>query len=290
MALKRKFFKTNHVLSSFITAFTNRVIAREGDIFNKKLLDRAAKLAVKDLKRIQIKDTFLYPNFVSLLEKEKYQFITDFGVISENILNLLGHIELNEKILDELAWMRDNYIYNYHHTIASSALSTRLALDYFMDEDVAMEVAESSLVKDIGFGHIAKDVVNKTGRLSKREQLLLQEHPMYSALLIAHYYGEYKILPVEIALNHHEDKLGQGYPRGVIAGRIELHIVKFADTFDALITARPFRSYFDLEDAFMISEAEIKLGNLDASLLPLIRSYHINFKTFFNKDEKMALL
>jgi HD-GYP domain-containing protein (c-di-GMP phosphodiesterase class II) len=104
---------------------------------------------------------------------------------------------------------------------------------------------------------------------------------MYSALLLAHYYNDYKLLPVECALNHHEDMLGTGYPRGVIVDRIEIQIVKFADTFDALIAARPFRNYFSLDDAFLISEAEIKLGNLDASLLPLVRSYHLNFKTIF---------
>jgi len=289
MALKRKFFRQHFIVSSYITAFTNRVIAREDDVFNRELFENAVSMSRTDLKDIPIKDTFLYKNFENLLTKEKYQFITDWGLQLKSVLELIGNIPINEKILEELKWLHDKYDYTYHHSIASTALAARLAMDYFLDEKIATEVAEASLFKDIGLGHIPEEVVNKSGRLNKKEQLVIQEHPMYSALLLAHYLGRYKCLAVEAAANHHEDMTGTGYPRGVVVNKIEIHMVKFADTFDALISARPFRNFFNLDDAFMISEAEIKLGNLDESLLPLIRSYHINFKSFFeNANRKKA--
>ncbi len=284
MALKKKLFRRHHVLSSFLTAFTNRVLAREDDEFNKQLLEKAATMNNEKFKRIALKETIIYKHFENLISKSKYQFIIDFGHFYKKMIDMFGYIMLNEMLIEELLWLNENYAYTYHHTLASTAIAMRLAFDYFMDEDVAMTVGECSLVKDIGLGHVPPEIVNKTGKLTKNEQLLIQEHPIYSALLLAHYYKNYLMLPVECALNHHEDKLGKGYPRGIGLERIEVHIVKFADTFDALITARPFRNYFKLDDAFMISEAEIKLGNLDESLLPLIRSYHINFQSMFHKQ------
>ena len=283
MALKRSFFRTHHILSMYLTSFANRVIAREDEQFNIELLKRAAAIGYKNIEPVPIKDTFIGKHFENLLSKEKYQFVTENGALTDHILDMVSNIKLNFLIIEELEWMHQNYDYTYHHTIASTAIAMRMALDYFLNEDIAMEVGECALVKDIGLGHIPNDVVNKSGRLTKKEQLIIQEHPMYSALLLSHYYGDYMLLPVECALNHHEDMLGSGYPRGIILDRIEVQIVKFADTFDALITARPFRNFFTLDDAFLISEAEIKLGSLDASLLPLVRSYH-NFQMIFNKD------
>jgi two-component system response regulator RpfG len=55
-----------------------------------------------------------------------------------------------------------------------------------------------------------------------------------------------------IALNHHEKYNGTGYPGGLKEREIPLvaRIVAVADVFDALVSERPYKKPWQLEEAF----------------------------------------
>jgi putative two-component system response regulator len=66
-------------------------------------------------------------------------------------------------------------------------------------------------------------------------------------------------LAAEIALNHHERWDGKGYPQGLAGEAIPLsgRIVAVADVFDALISDRPYKKGWALEEAkaYLIEQA-----------------------------------
>jgi two-component system response regulator RpfG len=71
-----------------------------------------------------------------------------------------------------------------------------------------------------------------------------------------------------IALGHHEKYDGSGYPNGLVGDHIPLcaRIVSVADVYDALTTARPYKSAWKTAQAFEYVEAQ-RGKHLDARLV-----------------------
>jgi putative two-component system response regulator len=59
---------------------------------------------------------------------------------------------------------------------------------------------------------------------------------------------------IAIALNHHEKFDGSGYPNGLKGESIplEARIVSVADVFDALLSKRPYKEPFTIEETLRI--------------------------------------
>jgi HD-GYP domain-containing protein (c-di-GMP phosphodiesterase class II) len=66
----------------------------------------------------------------------------------------------------------------------------------------------------------------------------------------------YLELGAEIALSHHENFDGSGYPDGLRGAAIPLsaRIVAVADTFEALVSERPYRPAFSQDQAMTMIE------------------------------------
>jgi response regulator RpfG family c-di-GMP phosphodiesterase len=100
----------------------------------------------------------------------------------------------------------------------------------------------AGILHDIGKLVILDSILHKPGRLSKEEYALITRHPLVA----------YKILTplrflaqeAEAIKYHHERFDGKGYPDGLKGEEIPLpaRIVTVADSFDAMTSARPYRS------------------------------------------------
>jgi len=99
-----------------------------------------------------------------------------------------------------------------------------------------------ALLHDVGKIGIRDSVLLKTDSLSEAEAREIRRHPELGASLI----GEIRFLESarEIVLFHHEKFDGVGCPAGLSGQAIPLgaRIFAVADVFDALPTARPYRS------------------------------------------------
>jgi|GEM_PF-3428235 len=262
----------------FVNTWNNRIIAREGDYFSKDLLENAVIAGKKfDVKIVEVKDSFFMKDFHKLMTKEveKYGFVTENLKFLKDLEILIAKIKLPERIIEELAWIKDNYDYNYHHITAVVGLAARIAKDFFINDDDVLKTIEAGLTYDIGIGRVSKNIINKLGFLNKEERHIVNYHPIYSSLLIAHYYKTYESYLIDVALNHHESLDGTGYPRGIKVNDIITHIIKLSDLFDALISARPFRKFYSVKEAFEICEKLIKDGKIIPEILPIIYSYYL---------------
>jgi len=262
----------------FINTWNNRIIAREGDIFNEDLIDNAVAAAKKfDLEFVEIKDTFIMQDFHKVMTKEveKYGFVTENLKFLKDLEVMIQRIKLPSKVIEELNWLKDNYEYSYHHIIAVMGLSARISKDFFITDEDVLKTIEAALTYDIGIGRISKNIINKVGFLNKDERNIANFHPIYSALLLAHYYKDKNYFLIEVALNHHETLDGSGYPRGIKSNDIITHIIEISDLFDALISARPFRKFYSVKEAFEICEKLIKENKITPEILPIIYSYYL---------------
>lgn len=99
----------------------------------------------------------------------------------------------------------------------------------------------AGLVHDIGKIGTPDSILNKPGKLSEQERLIIELHPVKGAELLENIkFFDEGILGVRY---HHERFDGKGYPEGLKKGGIPViaRILACADAFDAMTSDRPYR-------------------------------------------------
>ena len=97
------------------------------------------------------------------------------------------------------------------------------------------------LLHDVGKIGIPDEVLKKPGKLTVSEYEIMKRHPLISAAIVERSAFLRPALPG--ILHHHERWDGGGYPYGLAGTDIPLQgrILSVADTYDAIITTRPYR-------------------------------------------------
>jgi len=103
----------------------------------------------------------------------------------------------------------------------------------------------SGLVHDIGLFAVPPSVVTKSGRLTREERTLIEQHPELGYQMIRKLGPEWDWL-AQVVRQAHERWNGKGYPNR-LKGR-DIHelaqLIGAVDVFDALVTPRPYRRRF----------------------------------------------
>lgn len=109
-----------------------------------------------------------------------------------------------------------------------------------LTEDELLNLKIAALLHDIGKSKISNEVLCKSGRLTLEDIYTLRKHPQLGAKILED--GRYNKNIVEAVLCHHERIDGSGY-YGLKGNEICLfsRIIAIADSFDAMISERPYR-------------------------------------------------
>jgi HD-GYP domain-containing protein (c-di-GMP phosphodiesterase class II) len=107
----------------------------------------------------------------------------------------------------------------------------------------------AALLHDIGKVEIAESILNKREKLNDYEIAVLRRHPIYSANMLEPL--SYINGLVEIVRAHHERYDGEGYPDRLSSTDIPLEsrILAVADSYDAMLSNRPYRKGLGIEGA-----------------------------------------
>ncbi|XMB66090.1 HD domain-containing protein [Mycoplasmatota bacterium zrk1] len=141
--------------------------------------------------------------------------------------------------------------YTKSHSERVRELSLSLAIEMGLNRDIIAGVALAALFHDVGKIEIPSQILKKTGKLDEEEFEIIKRHSVTSSDLVRNI--KYKDIS-QIVAEHHERFDGSGYPNGV-AGKnicIEARIIAVADTYDAMMTDRPYRT--KIEKSKVISE------------------------------------
>jgi putative nucleotidyltransferase with HDIG domain len=136
--------------------------------------------------------------------------------------------------------MRDPYTSGHSQRVAQ--YSKVIARAIGMTPKEVERVGVAALLHDVGkIDQRFADILQKPGRLTEEERLIIEEHPVRSAELVAMVNGLQDL--VKPVRHHHERWDGGGYPDGLAGEDIPLtaRIIVFADTIDAMTSDRPYR-------------------------------------------------
>jgi len=197
----------------------------------------------------------------------------EFGAMAYHTNQVLDHLQ--EKIaelgqtrdvtirsLASLAETRDNetgaHILRTQHYVR--ALAERIrgveGEGAQLDDETIDLLFKSAPLHDIGKVGIPDNILLKPGKLTDEEYTVMKNHPQLGAdaLEVAeNSLGKNSFLRYarEIALTHHENWDGSGYPQGLKAQEIPLsgRLMAVADVYDALISKRVYKEGFTHEKA-----------------------------------------
>ncbi|HJQ10844.1 MAG TPA: HD domain-containing phosphohydrolase [Gemmatimonadaceae bacterium] len=128
-------------------------------------------------------------------------------------------------------------------------LSGLIAEQMGLPPEVVDNIRRAAPLHDIGLIGIPDSIMLKQTALTDEEQGIMRTHARIGARILAGGQSELLQSAERIALSHHENWTGRGYPDGLAGERIpiEARIVRMVDSFEALTHDRPFRSAWTLQ-------------------------------------------
>jgi response regulator RpfG family c-di-GMP phosphodiesterase len=138
------------------------------------------------------------------------------------------------------------------HIVRVNRYAGALAANMGFNVQFVEEMSASSQMHDVGKIKIPAKILLKEGALNRAEMQLMRQHPAFGAEIL----GESPRLKVarEIAISHHENWDGTGYPKRLKGERIPIsgRIVKVADVYDALRSKRSYKAPMTHEEAMQV--------------------------------------
>lgn len=142
---------------------------------------------------------------------------------------------------------KDPYTRGHSQRVASNA--TAIATELGLSAAEIERIRWASLLHDIGKIATPEHILHKRGPLSDDERAVMSMHPERGANILK------QMAPfrpfVEYVRSHQEAYDGSGYPEGLAGDAIPMgaRIIRVADTFDAIISDRPYQRGRSVEEA-----------------------------------------
>lgn len=166
----------------------------------------------------------------------------DFREAIPTVDGFIDSIFRNEAAASALCKLRKYDEYTYTHSINVAVLSIILGKHIGLERNELQLLGLAGIFHDVGKALIPEAILNKPGKLTRREMDIMRTHPHKGHEILS----QQKDIPEEVvnaALEHHERYDGKGYPRGLRGEDIHLisRIVGVVDVYDALTSKRAYK-------------------------------------------------
>ncbi|MGZ3697148.1 MAG: HD domain-containing phosphohydrolase [Bdellovibrionota bacterium] len=276
------------------------VFSRTTGLDYKRLAQYIAK-GVKEL-FVHQDDEKAYKDFVS---RPAYKIFADpatppekkiatlLNMTEQNMAELFTHVHVREETAADAQRLVKNYVdlmtqtpqtlavilklvshgeYLYYHSIAVAIFSMFVAKACGQFNQRMLEIVGlGGFLHDIGSTQLPKEIVCSPTELDASQWREMHSHPKLGMEMVE----KNQTIPDEvryIIYQHHEEPSGHGYPNGIHGPVIyyPAKIVAIADAFSALISKRPFRPAYSVEQAISIMQGST--GKHDRELVQVLAS------------------
>lgn len=132
--------------------------------------------------------------------------------------------------------------YTAGHQTRVSQLSIAIAKEMGIDEHLIEGLRLGAMVHDIGKIYIPAEILNRPGKLSDIEFMLIKTHSQVGHDIMENVQFPWPV--AQMILQHHERLDGSGYPQGLKGEEIllEARIIAVADVLESMACHRPYRA------------------------------------------------
>lgn len=214
------------------------------------------------------------------------------------VKRLIDALDTAEAVVFALARVVDaKNSYTHQHSERVSRYALALADEVGLIPEQAEILHKGALLHDIGKIGIPDTILNKSGPLTAEEYAEVKKHPIQGAMIVESLRTLRDVLP--LIRSHHERLDGRGYPDGLAGEDIPLlaRILSVADVYDALASARPYRSAISAGTCLEMLQSSAAGGGLDHDLVDIFCGLKIEEsltaefpKCPFQGDDGLALV
>mgnify|MGYP003584281356 FL=1 len=182
--------------------------------------------------------------------------VLDIQPLKKVLRELVVEIIRNRDSMIHQLDMRTYQDYIYAHSVNTCVLSVLIAVNLDYPEGKLTDLALGTMLHDVGMMMLPDALLMKMGNLTPEESKQVQQHPE-DGFNILRTVREIPITVAHIAYQHHERVDGKGYPRNLTADKILefAKVAAVADTFDALVSDRPYRKGMVPHEAYEVMMA-----------------------------------
>lgn len=203
---------------------------------------------IDDTLRIKAVDT--YKSLYKKVEQGQIIQKKDVKGISDLVNNMLDKILFDKNIMINMLDLKIFDDYTFSHSVNVGVLSMSLGACMNIGREKLYNLGLASIMHDLGKVFVPKEILNKPGKLTPDEFVIMKTH---SEMGYRHILKNFEF-PLEITaavLDHHERYDGMGYPNGKEGKQISKlgSIISVADVYDALTSDRPYRKALNPSEA-----------------------------------------
>ena len=168
--------------------------------------------------------------------------------VSENLRLLASLHGFYDNALEAFATAINVKHVNIHgHSLRVGRYSQAIGEALGMDPADVASLRSAGYLHDIGMVAVDRRLVEKPSKFDAEESREMREHTIIGHQIVSQVQFPWPQIP-EIVRWHHERGDGSGYPDGLRGDEIPqaVRIVALADTFDAMISERPYRDRLPL--------------------------------------------
>jgi putative nucleotidyltransferase with HDIG domain len=166
----------------------------------------------------------------------------EMSEVKENVEELVESVTRNPDALTALIKLRRFDDYTYTHCLNVSVLSISTGKALGLSPDDLRTLGMGTMFHDLGKTRIPSYILNKPGKLTDDEFVIMKNHAALSAVIIEEQKLDVPDEVIEVAKFHHERLDGSGYPDHLEGEKIpKLAVVcGLSDVYDALTSDRVY--------------------------------------------------
>ena len=147
--------------------------------------------------------------------------------------------------------------WTHRHCKRVCAIATGIGELLGFDDGTLRELGRAALLHDIGKLSISNRILDKDGPLTDAEYAAIKAHTVLTQRILEQVPGFSELAPLAGA--HHERLDGSGYPWRLTAAELTMpmRVLALADAYEALTSARPYRSACESDSALEILRTDV---------------------------------
>lgn len=174
-----------------------------------------------------------------LLKAVSNKKVVDYKAVKASSEKIIESVFQDADALLLISSLKNLDSYHFEQAINSCILMTTFAIFLELEQPVINDVAIGAFVHDLGISRISSRILNKPGKLNKKEFDEVKKHVNYGKDILKKS-PEIGAISIDIVANHHERLDGSGYPNGLEADSLDIYprMMAIVDTFNAMTSDR----------------------------------------------------